>query len=136
MGQVGVEARDAAQARERTAAALDNLRRALLRHVLHHHEGLLRADGQVHRAAHCGDRVGRAVGPVGQVTVGCHLERAEHAEVEVAAAHHREAVGVVEERRARPQRHRLLAGVGEVVVLVAPPTSTPRRPVPRAITAW
>ena len=37
------------------------------------------------------NRVGRAGVPVGEVARGRHLEGAEHAEVEMAAAHHREA---------------------------------------------
>jgi hypothetical protein len=36
----------------------------------------------------------------------------------MAAAHHGEAVGVMEERAAGPQGDRLLAGVDEVVVLL------------------
>jgi hypothetical protein len=54
--------------------------------------------------------------PVGEVAAGGDLERAEHAHVEVPAAHHRERVGVVEVRRAGQLRHRHLAGVGEVGV--------------------
>jgi hypothetical protein len=92
---------------------------ALLGEQVHHHPGLLGADGQVHRAADGGNGAFLAGAPVGEVAGGRHLERAEHADVEVAAAHHREAVGVVEERAARQQRHRLLAGVDQVVVFLA-----------------
>ena len=48
-----------------------------------------------------------------------HLEGAEHADVEVAAAHHRERVGMMEIGGARQHRHRLLAGVDQVRVLFA-----------------
>ena len=117
--EVGVDAGDAADSGERIAAALDDLPLARLGRVLHHHVGLLGADGEVHRAADGRDRVGRAGVPVGEVARDRDLERAEDADVEVAAAHHREAVGVVEERAAGQERHRLLAGVDEVEVLVA-----------------
>ena len=80
------------------------LRRAVLGEQRHHHEDLLGADGEVHRPADGGDRVRRAGVPVGQVAAGGDLEGAEHADVEVAAAHHREGVGVVEVRRARAAR--------------------------------
>ena len=61
---------------------------------------------------------GLAGAPVGQVAGGRDLEGAQHADVQVAAAHHGEAVGVVEEGAAGQQRHRLLAGVDEVVVFL------------------
>src|SRR6185436_4135934 len=48
-----------------------------------------------------------------------NLERPENGEVEMPAADHGEGVGVVEIRAAREQRHRLLAGVGQVFVDLA-----------------
>jgi hypothetical protein len=117
---VHVDALDAADAGERIGALRDDLAGALLGQQVHHHPGLLGTDGQVHRAAHGGDGAGLAGAPVGQVARGRHLEGAQHADVEVAAAHHGEAVGVVEERAAGQQRHGLLAGVDEVVVFAAP----------------
>src|SRR5690606_6237522 len=65
-----------------------------------------------------GDRVRRAGAPVGQVAMLGHLEGAEYADVQVPAAHHREGIGVVEIRAAGQQRHRLLAGVDQVRVLL------------------
>ncbi|MCY1378771.1 hypothetical protein D9M69_664340 [compost metagenome] len=87
--------------------------------MLHHHEDALGADGQVHCAADGGDGVLRAGVPVGQVTVGGDLEGAQHADVQMAAAHHAEGVGVVEKRCARFQADRFLAGVDHVPVLFA-----------------
>jgi len=104
---------------ERVAAPLDDLGLAALGGVLHHHEGALRAGGQVHRAAHGRNGVGRTGVPVGEVARGRDLEGAEHADVEVPAAHHREAVGMVEEDAAGQQGHGLLARVDEVVVFFA-----------------
>src|SRR5690606_16675905 len=63
-----------------------------------------------------GDGAGGAGVPVGQVAALRHLVRAEHAHVEVAAAHHGEGVGVVEVGRAGQFGDRLFAGVDEVGV--------------------
>src|ERR1700748_314637 len=54
-GQVGVVAADAGQAGQRIGAGLDQLALAALGEVLHHHEGALGADGQVHRATDRGN---------------------------------------------------------------------------------
>lgn len=116
---VRVHARHAAHARQRIRARLDQLALAFARLQFHHHEDVFGADGQVHRAAHGGDGVGRAGVPVGQVAVLRHLEGAQHADVQVAAAHHRERVGVMEERAAGQFGHGLLAGVDQVVVFLA-----------------
>jgi hypothetical protein len=62
----------------------------------HHHQHLLRAGGEVHGANDGGNRVGRPGVLVDQVTVMGHLGGAEDADVQVAAAHHRERVRVVE----------------------------------------
>jgi hypothetical protein len=81
---------------------------------IHHHPGLFRADREVHGAADGGDRLRVAGVPVGQIAVHGHLERAEHADVEVTTAHHAERVRLVEVRGARQLGHRDLAGVDEV----------------------
>jgi len=47
------------------------------------------------------------------------LHRAEHADVDVTAADHRERLSGVEERRAGDRGDRLLAGVDEIGILVA-----------------
>mgnify|MGYP000941351450 CR=1 FL=1 len=118
-GHVGVHARHAAHAGQRIGAGVDQLALAFAGLQFHHDEDVLRADGQIHRAAHGGDGVGRAGVPVGQVAVLRHLEGAQHADVQVAAAHHRERVGVVEERAAGQFGDGLLAGVDQVVVFLA-----------------
>jgi hypothetical protein len=56
--------------------------------------------------------------PVREIAVGGDLERAEDADVEVPAAHHRERIAVMEEGAAGEQRDRLLPGVDEVPVHV------------------
>jgi hypothetical protein len=48
------------------------------------HIDVLRADGEVHRTAHRRDRVRPARVPVGEVARHRHLERAEHAEVQMS----------------------------------------------------
>ena len=58
--QVGEDPVDAGNSGQRVAAALDDLRFTLLGQVLHHDIDVLRADGEVHRAADRRDRVGRA----------------------------------------------------------------------------
>jgi hypothetical protein len=85
-------------------------------HVFHHDPHAARAHRQVHRATDRRDRVGRAGIPVGEVAVGRHLVGAEHGEVDVPAAHHRERRDVVANRRAGQQPHLLLAGVDQVEV--------------------
>ena len=82
----------------------------------HHHEHALRADGQIHRAADRGNGVRRAGVPVGQIPALTDLECAEDTDVEMAAAHHREGVGVVEVRRARGLGDGDLARVGQIRV--------------------
>ena len=66
--------------------------------------------------------------PVGEVTGGGDLHRAEDGDVDVAAADHRETGGGVEERRPGQHRHGLFAGVDQVRVDVArlPGTGRPR----------
>ena len=49
-----------------------------------------------------------------------HFERAEHREVDVPAAHHRERIGAAEVRRARQFGDRLLAGVDQIGIDLAP----------------
>src|SRR5579883_2866633 len=50
------------------------------------------------------------------VAVFRHLKRAEHAEIEMAAANERKTVGVVHVGAAGTQRHILLAGIDEPAV--------------------
>ncbi len=66
-----------------------------------------------------GDRIRRTGVPVGEVARSRDLEGAEHAEIEMAAADHAERVGVMEVGAAGEERHRLLAGVDQVFVLLA-----------------
>ena len=86
--EIGVDPVDAARAGERVGAALDDLAFALLGEVLHHHQHLLRAHREVHRAADRGNRVGAAGMPVGEVARDRDLERAEDGEIEMPAADH------------------------------------------------
>ena len=82
-----------------------------------HDVDVLGADREVHRAADGRDRAGRAGATSWRGRRDSrHLERAEHADVEVSAAHHRERVGVVEVRGAGQLGDGLLAGVDEVGV--------------------
>ena len=74
-------------------------------------EDRLHARDQVHGAADCGDGVGLARGPVGQIAVLRDLERAEHAKIQVAAADHGEAVRVMKVGGARQRRHALFARI-------------------------
>jgi len=92
------------------------------------HEALLGADGEVHGASNGRDGVGVAGVPVGQVTARRHLEGAEDADVEVAAAHHREGVGVVEVRRSGQLGDRVLATSPPFGIFVRP-ARAPGRPV-------
>lgn len=57
--------------------------------------------------------------PVCQVASGRDLKCAEHADVEMTAAHHCEAVGMMKKRTACKQCHRLFASIDQVIVLVA-----------------
>src|SRR5512134_526438 len=118
-GEIGVDAVDAARAGERVRAALDDLAFATLRKVLHHHEHLFRADREVHRTADRGDRIRRSGMPVGEVARDRDLKRTEDGEVEVAAADHAERIAVVEIRASGEERHRLLARIDQVLVLLA-----------------
>ena len=95
--QVGVDALDGAERGQRIGAAPHQLRRAVLRGVLHQHPQPLGAGREIHRAADRRRGVVLAGRPVGDVAVVRHLERAQHAQVQMPAADHREAVGMVAE---------------------------------------
>ncbi len=86
--------------------------------MLHHHPNVLRTDRKIHRPAHGGDRIAAGV-PVGEIAGHGHLECAEHRDVEVSAAHHRERIGVVEVRPAGQQGHGFFPGIDEVRVFLA-----------------
>ena len=79
---------------------------------------MLGANRQVHGAAHGRYGVFLAGVPVGQVAGGTHLKSAQHTDVQVAAAHHGKAVGVVKVSAACQHGHRLLAGVDQVIVFM------------------
>ena len=118
-GEVREDAVHAADTRQGIRAFRDDLAFAALGEVLHHHVDLLRPDGEVHRAAHGRYRIGRARVPVREVAGRRDLEGAEHAEVEMATAHHGEGIRVVEEGRAVEHRDRLLSCIDEVRILAA-----------------
>ena len=89
--------------------------------MLGYDEDRLHARDQVHGAADCGDGVGLARGPVGQIAVLRDLERAEHAKIQVAAADHGEAVRVMKVRGARQRRHALFARIDQLGIAFAGP---------------
>ena len=55
--------------------------------------------------------------PVGEVARDRYLKGAQHGDVEVPAAHHRERIGVVEVRAARQQGHGLFSRIDQIQVL-------------------
>jgi hypothetical protein len=93
------------------AATLDQPGMAGLGLVLHDCPKPLGADREVHRASDGGCDVITGAGPVRQIAILRHLERAEHAEIEVAASDQRETIGLMHIRPARAQRDVLLARV-------------------------
>ena len=82
----------------------------------HHIHGLGARD-EVHSPADRGHRAASTGGPVGQVAVGGDLQCPEDADVEMAAADHREAVGMIKEGRSRHDRDWSLAGIDEFGIL-------------------
>src|SRR5271166_798679 len=92
--------------------------RPVLGGVLHHHDDALDAGDQIHRPAHALDHLA-GDHPVGEIAGLGHLHRPENGEIDVAAADHGEGIGAGEEAGGRQLRHRLLAGVDEVRVLIA-----------------
>ena len=115
-GELGDDDVDAAEPGEGEGARLQDLRRAVLRRVLHGDDDAAGASDEVHRAAHAlhhlaGDH------PVGEVALLGDLQRAEHGHVDVTAADEREAGGAVEVAGAGDLGDRLLAGVDQVGVL-------------------
>src|ERR1700756_4902943 len=83
--------------------------------MVHQHDHPAGSVDQVHGPAHALDH-GSGHHPVGQVTVAGHLHTAEHGDVDVTAADHRETGCRVEVRRTGHHRHRLLAGIDQVGV--------------------
>ncbi len=49
--------------------------------------------------------------PIGQIARGTDLKSAQHTNVQVAAAHHGKAVGVMEKSTTRQKRHGLFARI-------------------------
>ena len=117
--QIGVDAIHARHTGQGIGAPLDDLALPLLGQVLHHHEHPLGADGEVHCAAHGRNRIRLAGMPVGEIARDRHLERAQHAEVQMPAAHHPEGIRVVEVAASGQQGHGLLARVDQVGILLA-----------------
>src|SRR5689334_17764353 len=81
--------------------------------MLHHDDDLLDARDEVHRAAHALDHLARHH-PVREVALLADLHAAEHGEVDVPAADHREAGRTVEIARLRKLADRLLARVDQI----------------------
>src|SRR5690606_2016483 len=61
-----------------------------------------------------------AYSPVGEIAILGNLICTENCHVEMATAHHCEAVGVVEESRAGLQRDRLLASIDQIPIFLPP----------------
>src|ERR1051325_10163447 len=112
---VGDDPVDAGRAGERQLAALEDLLLPLLRDVLHRHDEALGRGHEIHRPAHPLHHRPRHH-PIGNVALGRDLHGPENRDVDLAAADHSEGVGAGEIRRARNDRHGLLAGVDEVGV--------------------
>jgi hypothetical protein len=109
--EVGVDAVDAGRRRQRIAALLHETRLPVLRLMLHQHPDALGAGGKVHGPADGRREVVGGCRPVGEIAVFGDLEGAEDAKIDVPAANQREAVGVVDEASAWPERHVLLPSV-------------------------
>ena len=82
--------------------------------VLHADDAVLRADTQIHRAAHAGHLLA-GDDPVGEVALSVDLERAEEARVDMAAADQAEVGGGVDEAAAVGHGGGGAAGVDDVV---------------------
>jgi len=80
-GQVGVDAAYATDTGQRVGALGHELAFAGLGQVVHHHEHLAGARGEVHRTAYSRDRTFGAGVPVGQVALDRHLEGAQYGDV-------------------------------------------------------
>ena len=98
---------------QRQGAGRDDLGAAVLGGVFHHHDDLLDPGNQVHRPAHALDHLARDH-PVGDVAVFGDFHRAEHGQIDLAAANHREAGGAVKIGRVRQLADGLLAGVDQI----------------------
>ncbi len=117
-GEAGIDPRHASHAGQRQVAALHQLRPAVLGDMIGDHRHALRAMHEVHRPAH-GRHAFRAGRPVGEIARLGHLVGAKDRHVEMAAPHHGEAVGMVEEGGPRLQGDRFLSGIDQVPVLLA-----------------
>src|SRR3954468_4357339 len=81
--------------------------------MFHYHDDLLDPGDEVHRPAHALDHLA-GHHPVGEVALLADLHAAEHREIDMPAADHREAGGAVEKAGLRKLADRLFAGVDEV----------------------
>src|SRR5256885_15191881 len=117
--EVSVDPVDTARARQGVGAALDDLALAALGEMLHHHQNLLRAHREIHRAANGRDRVCAAGGPVGEAPGHRYLDRPQKAQTSRSAANLAEGVGMVKISPAGQKRYRLLSGVDEIFVFFA-----------------
>ena len=113
-----VDAGYAADASERKAAALDQLGLAVFGEMLGDYCYALGAVHQVHGATDCGHAFA-ADAPIRQVAILRNLVGAEDGNVEMAAAHHGEAVGVMKEGGSGFERYRLFTSVDQVPVFAA-----------------
>ncbi len=68
-----------------------------------------------------------------RIAVLRHLIGAEDRDIEMAAAHHGEAIGMMEEGSARLQRHRFLAGIDQIPVFLARCGDSPKFRIPFSV---
>src|SRR5579883_649221 len=115
--EIGDHHVDDMRARERQRAAMQQLL-LVFRRVLHHHHDLLHPRDEVHSAAHPLHHLAWDH-PIGEIAILRHLHRAKDGKIDMAAAHHGEAVGAGEVARGRKLGDGLLAGVDEIGVFFA-----------------
>ena len=98
---------------------LDELALTFLGEQLHHDKHVFCTRRQIHRATNCGNRIGLASGPVGEITVHSNLECAEHTNIQVSATHHGERIGMMEIATTRQQGDRLLARIDQIPIFLS-----------------
>ncbi|MNC52326.1 hypothetical protein D3C75_1016670 [compost metagenome] len=98
---------------------LNNFAFAFFGQVFGHHKHLTGANRQIHCAADRRDCPRCAGTPVGQIAAFGNLIGAEHADIQVTAAHHGKRVAVMEKAAAFEQGNRLFTGVDQFGIFLA-----------------
>src|SRR6185369_3772639 len=94
-GHLGDDQVDDLQAGKRQRATLQDLMTPVPGRVFHRDDDLLCTGDEIHGAAHSLDHLA-GNHPIGEVARLVNLQRAEHSQVDVAAAHHRKRIGAAE----------------------------------------